>query len=234
MMEMKQLLHRRHAFTLVEILIAMGVCVIGLCSIMVFFPVASNASRNAVMSSHAANVAEQLLALVKTSIEDDKLGPGYAAFKHFTGWNPGNPSGYTGGVHAKPEPGYHTDPANLVNDTGFTDSSLNWFSERMQKAFEAMVKNDTTKVTICTDNVYYFDFLSKIPDPDDNTKTLEVSDYTCYACIWATPVEVVQPSGTVNNIPFAARIHVEVSWPAEIPYSNRQKREFALDVFKAY
>lgn len=230
MMEMKQLLHRRHAFTLVEILIAMGVCVIGLCSIMVFFPVASNASRNAVMSSHAANVAEQLLALVKTSIEDDKLGPGYAAFKHFTGWNPGNPSGYTDGVHAKPEPDYHTDPANLVNDTGFTDSSQNWFSERMQKAFEAMVKNDTTKVTICTDNVYHFDFLSKIPDPDDNTKTLEVSDYTCYACIWATPVKA--SSGI--NIPFAARIHVEVSWPAEIPYSNRQKREFALDVFKAY
>lgn len=230
MMEMKQLLHRRHAFTLVEILIAMGVCVIGLCSIMVFFPVASNASRNAVMSSHAANVAEQLLALVKTSIEDDKLGPGYAAFKHFTGWNPGNPSGYTAGAKPTPEPGYHTIPANLANDTGFTDSSLNWFSERMQKAFEAMVKNDTTKVTICTDNVYYFDFLSKIPDPDDNTKTLEVSDYTCYACIWATPVEA--SSGI--NIPFAARIHVEVSWPAEIPYSNRQKREFALDVFKAY
>lgn len=228
MMEMKQLLHRRHAFTLVEILIAMGVCVIGLCSIMVFFPVASNASRNAVMSSHAANVAEQLLALVKTSIEDDKLGPGYAAFKHFTGWNPGNPSGYTDGAKPTPEPGYHT--ANQANDTGFTDSSLNWFSERMQKAFEAMVKNDTTKVTICTDSVYHFDFLSKIPDPDDNTKTLEVSDYTCYAGIWATPVEA--SSGI--NIPFAARIHVEVSWPAEIPYSNRQKREFALDVFKAY
>lgn len=228
MMEMKQLLHRRHAFTLVEILIAMGVCVIGLCSIMVFFPVASNASRNAVMSSHAANVAEQLLALVKTSIEDDKLGPGYAAFKHFTGWNPGNPSGYTDGAKPTPEPGYHE--ANQANDTGFTDSSLNWFSERMQKAFEAMVKNDTTKVTICTDNVYHFDFLSKIPDPDDNTKTLEVSDYTCYAGIWATPVEA--SSGI--NIPFAARIHVEVSWPAEIPYSNRQKREFALDVFKAY
>lgn len=232
MMEMKQLLHRRHAFTLVEILIAMGVCVIGLCSIMVFFPVASNASRNAVMSSHAANVAEQLLALVKTSIEDDKLGPGYAAFKHFTGWNPGNPSGYTAGVPAKPEPGYHTD--HQANDTGFTDSSKNWFSERMQKAFEAMVKNDTTKVTICTDNVYHFDFLSIIPDPDDNTKALEVSDYTCYACIWATPVKVEEPSGPVNYIPFAARIHVEVSWPAEIPYSNRQKREFALDVFKAY
>ena len=214
MMEMKQLLHRRHAFTLVEILIAMGVCVIGLCSIMVFFPVASNASRNAVMSSHAANVAEQLLALVKTSIEDDKLGPGYAAFKHFTGWNPGNPSGYTDGAKPTPEPGYHTD--HQANDTGFTDSSLNWFSERMQKAFEAMV--------------YHFDFLSKIPDPDDNTKTLEVSDYTCYAGIWATPVEA--SSGI--NIPFAARIHVEVSWPAEIPYSNRQKREFALDVFKAY
>lgn len=230
MMEKKQLLHRRHAFTLVEILIAMGVCVIGLCSIMVFFPVASNASRNAVMSSHAANVAEQLLALVKTSIEDDKLGPGYAAFKHFTGWNPGNPSGYTDGAKPTPEPGYHTNPANQANDTGFTDSSLNWFSERMQKAFEAMVKNDTTKVTICTDNVYHFDFLSKIPDPDDNTKTLEVPDYTCYAGIWATPVEA--SSGI--NIPFAARIHVEVSWPAEIPYSNRQKREFALDVFKAY
>lgn len=228
MMEKKQLLHSRHAFTLVEILIAMGVCVIGLCSIMVFFPVASNASRNAVMSSHAANVAEQLLALVKTSIEDDKLGPGYAAFKHFTGWNPGNPSGYTDGAKPTPEPGYHTD--HQANDTGFTDSSLNWFSERMQKAFEAMVKNDTTKVTICTDNVYHFDFLSKIPDPDDNTKTLEVPDYTCYAGIWATPVEA--SSGI--NIPFAARIHVEVSWPAEIPYSNRQKREFALDVFKAY
>ena len=59
---------RHHPFNLVEILIALGVTVIGICSIMVLFPIGANASSNAAMETYAANAADQMLNYLKFQI----------------------------------------------------------------------------------------------------------------------------------------------------------------------
>ena len=46
---------------MIEILLALGVTAIGICSIMVLFPIGANASRDAAMETYCANAAEELL-----------------------------------------------------------------------------------------------------------------------------------------------------------------------------
>jgi len=54
-------MRRKQAFTMIELLIALGVCAIGTCSIMVLIPVGAGATRDAALETYAAQAAEQLL-----------------------------------------------------------------------------------------------------------------------------------------------------------------------------
>lgn len=59
---------KHHPFTMVEILLALGVCAIGICSVMVLFPIGANASRDASLETYSANAADQLLHYLKYQI----------------------------------------------------------------------------------------------------------------------------------------------------------------------
>ncbi len=59
------------SFTLVEVLLALGVVVIGICSIMVLFPVGASAIRDASMETYAANSVEELLSCIKYDMVDN-------------------------------------------------------------------------------------------------------------------------------------------------------------------
>ena len=55
---------KQHPFNMVEILLALGVVAIGICSVMVLFPVGANASRDSIMEEYAASTAEQMLNMI--------------------------------------------------------------------------------------------------------------------------------------------------------------------------
>ena len=61
----------KHCFNMVEIMLALGVCAIGVCSIMVLFPVGSTATRDAAMETYAAHAADQMLHFMKYSMQLD-------------------------------------------------------------------------------------------------------------------------------------------------------------------
>ncbi len=221
----------RRCFTLVEVLIAMGICVIGICSIMVFFPVGANASRNAAMSNATSLAADQILTFVRSCIESD-TGTGnnendWRAFRYFTGWKDiGNPGNYTAGAKQKPGPEYRENNANTDLKSIASNGNM---GDVMKNAMATILKNDSVTVEPLKNNVFYIDFSTKLVNKD-GTDAGEASDYNCYASLWAEPVEAA--SGV--NIPFAARIHLELSWPADIPYEKRQTREFSTEVFRPY
>ena len=56
--------------------------------------------------------------------------------------------------------------------------------------------------------------------------------------VWKSPVTAQSYSGsgwieqTDSNYEYSAGLHMEVSWPAEIPYNMRDKRIFYLEIFK--
>ncbi|MCQ2396393.1 MAG: type II secretion system GspH family protein [Lentisphaeria bacterium] len=217
---------KKNAFTLVEVLMAMGICVIGVCSIMVLFPVGATASRDAAMASYAANTAEQILSFAKMCIEEDTIdstnpSSGYKAFNAFTGWTVTNTTTYSDGapIEAAPEDIDDSDKAfNLKTEFNY--------SGKIASYIDTFLTNDGTTITpLHNGKVYHFDFTS-------GTGSDKYSDFNCYASIYAKPV-YADAAKTVK-MPFAAELHVEISWPADLDYSKRHKRDFSLNVFKAY
>jgi type II secretory pathway pseudopilin PulG len=71
---------KKQHFSLVELMLALGVVAIGVCSIMVLFPIGANASRDASMETFAAQAADQML--------------NFRKYKLYNTWDLGNiPSG---------------------------------------------------------------------------------------------------------------------------------------------
>lgn len=287
---MKKLLHKNF-FTLVEVLIAMGICVVGLCSVVVFFPIGATASRNASMASYAANVAVQILDFAKVCIESDTgaeqnvdgTNLSYIAFRYFTsptalvrdpaanlwqGWDPDRPWLYTSTKPSEdelhnPEMPYSDDDldelmgnimrsanqdGNENDPTVDPDISITPYSKGMTRYLMNMLKtpdNDpsyskvTSEIIPYRNNVFYARFVTRdVNNTSDNDDEESVySDFDCYVRLWATPIEYKEPdptTGRAYNIPYAMRLHVLVSWPADLPYESRQKREYSMDVFKQY
>ena len=194
---------RTSPFTLVEVLIAMGICVIGICSIMVLFPVGANASREASMSVYAANAAEQMLKYAKLLIVSDDSGN---AFKHFTGWTLEDKSTYEDGSKQEPE--------GTLNEKDISAGSV---SDDVKKILET----HDTKLTAYDNNVYKLDFV-----------TDEFEDFSCFISMWPTAVRVDDGDNTSPVIGRTVNLNVEVSWPADLEYDLRQKATYSLFVFK--
>ena len=57
-------------YNLVEVILALGVVAIGVVSIMALFPIGANASRDASLETYAANVADEMLQLVKYQLKN--------------------------------------------------------------------------------------------------------------------------------------------------------------------
>ncbi len=57
--------HRTQGFTLIEILLALSILVIGLVGILAIFPIGLNSSRSAVEQSQAAILAQLVVFLVR-------------------------------------------------------------------------------------------------------------------------------------------------------------------------
>jgi len=61
----------KHHFNLFEIVIALGVAIIGMVGIMALFPVGLNASRNSIAESYTSQAADQLLHQIKAQVKMD-------------------------------------------------------------------------------------------------------------------------------------------------------------------
>ena len=201
---------RRHPFTLVEILIALGICAIGVCSIMVLFPIGASASRDAAMVGYASNAADQMLHFAKDCIMQEG-SDGEAAFNQFTGWTYGNTSTYTDKTPQEPAP-----PSDSNAGTALATSSV--FVEDMVNILNT--SKNGTKVTAYANNVFLIEYL-----------TDEYSDFSCFVSLYPRKVGLEAEDGGTAVLG-AVSLRAEVSWPAQLPYEKRQKAEYSLDIFR--
>ena len=246
---------RKFQFTLVEVLIAMGICIVGVVSIMGLFPVGANATRDANMAFYADQAAEQMLYFTQYAVLNAKVkvtpDPAYpddfyyrfspVIFQKMTsgkkvgggesnGWNLGslddpdsliNTSTYC--KIAKPtaadEP---TSWSDLEDDT---DIQNNLIGEEITQKMITMLTNSGTKIQKASWNLYRMGFITKNGAND-------IEDFACVIRLWATPVYLPKELGETDVIlPRIATFHIEVSWPADLPYIRRQKEEYSLDIF---
>jgi hypothetical protein len=102
----------KHFFNMVEIMLALGVCAIGVCSIMVLFPVGATATRDAAMETYAAHTADQMLHYLKYQLTEGGL------------W-----SEMIGGSVTLPDLG--SDPRNSADNSNLDAFSASWSSSHV-------------------------------------------------------------------------------------------------------
>lgn len=209
---------KRH-FTLVEVLIAMGVCVVGVCSIMALFPVGLANSRDAGTAGLASTTADQMLHLMKAIIVNESNTEAEAAgyFQALTGFAAGH---FNSGIDAddkKAKPADDAEPADADDWTVVTATTLGLGS----MVGTLIVNEDLTVSTCATPGIYKVE------------RGGTMSDMECIVRVWAEPVAVAFDSSKdgVAYLPRTARFHAEVSWPAEKSYAKRQKLEYTMDVY---
>ena len=205
----------KRQFTLVEVLIAMGVCVVGVCSIMALFPVGISASRDASMAGLASNTADQLLHLVKAIIVNEANTEAQAAtnFQTLTGFaDMYDTSTYTSTV----KPGDSAEPAA---DDGWQE--IDSASPAFAQLLNTFLASTDLSIRTCASNGVY-----KV------TKG-QYDDLECVVRVWVEPIEITVPTSKtgVACLPRSARFHAEVSWPAQKSYAKRQTAEYTLDVY---
>ncbi len=222
-----KLMMRKSFFTLVEVLIAMGICVVGVVAIMGLFPVGTSASRDAVMVGQAKDAATMILKFYKYCVENG----GDTAFKSLTGWTidsvntyiektiPALTSDSTKEVGNLPYA--EGDYVSINNTLGGTDISSLLEAAKCKVQLHKQL-NDTPQSGT---GVYLVKFVSNYSE-DDGTDT-EVDDTLSIVKTWVTPVTI--PDGA--TIPRLVAFNVEVSWPAELPYEKRQREFYSIDVF---
>ncbi len=210
---------RKFQFTLVEVLIAMGICIVGVVSVMGLFPVGASATRDAAMAFYADQAAEQMLNFTKYAVLKDSSGSN-VIFKALTGWTDVENPGEAMEKPTDDEPDWDSitayDPENPVHAA----SPLRY----LENNYMAMLANSDTEIKFSNLNFARVAFFTK-----DNGENIE--DFACVVRLWGTPMYVDETDSTSAKLPRAATFRIEVSWPAEIPYERRQKAEYSLDVF---
>ena len=202
---------RKHPFNMVEIALAMAIIAIGLSGILVLFPVGINASKSAIADNNLADIAEYIMGYLQAGCNTDwiKLAK--------------NPPG-EGTSATYPFANALPTSASTVGDSGFTLDA----DGKDSKFPTPIPGNDDDNANLFTDN--HGTFLYR-------QMTNDVVDFAAVIKVWKEDVEFYIPffSKTAPikpSIPeYAMNLCIEISWPIELPYVDREKRIFRLEIF---
>lgn len=187
--------HRRAAFNMVEIALAMAVIALGVISIMALFPVGLNANRDSMAVSYAADVGDQFVHQLEEMLR--------------------RPAGWTtyitgGGIPAT----YDAARADYFTGTVVpnTQDSM-WAGPANTGAYRLL-----RYVDVNANSTY-----------EEGT---DILDFEAIVLVWQDSVTVPHGTGS-TNLPasMAVALNVEISWPARLPHSQRQKTFFRKEVF---
>jgi len=191
-------------FNIVEVALALAIVGIGVAGIMALFPVALNASRDAIGDNNAPDVAEQMLTYIQARANADTD----------MDWASGGNNVIGALSTLKP-----WDTASKTGEVNFETASqiagTNIYTSSDKGVFGILQKTTTT----------------------DGTTKKEVVDFSAIIRIWKQQI----PSSSLNvegtlyasalDYKYGADVFVEVSWPSEKPYGQREKRVYMLELF---
>ena len=190
-------------FTMVEILLALGVFAIGICSVMVLFPIGANASRDAAMETYAANAADQMLNYLKYEITRNNS----------TYWDE-----YIQGTPAT---------ANTLDTTNPAGKEISPYDMLSTSVWPTSMGTVANNVFRHQTNTGVYQILScRNATPAVNSTEI---DFRAIMNVWRQQVTI--SSSVTLPLNMAVQLNVEVSWPASLPYAARQKSLYVLEVF---
>lgn len=186
------------AFSMVELVLALGLVAVGLVSIMALFPIGVSAGRDAMAEGCSGNAAEQLLHRVEYLL------------RHGTG-------GWTTRVAA-----IRNSQPSATQSADFSIDGVTAMANTNGTVFENSAITGVYKV------IRYID------ENDDGAYNItgDILDFEAIMTVWRAQVVIPTPSGS-NTLGYgvAVALCAEISWPAKLPYSRRQKSEYRLELF---
>ena len=242
---------------MVEIALAMAIIAIGLSSILVLFPVGINANKAAIADNNLTDVAEYMISYMRAGCatewrkiaEDGKTGSAAGSDYFFSNGMEDNFDDLTAAIKDEEAEGYPDDSTN-ENFTKY------WTPFGSSTGGTRLYRHKTSN------GVFLFRQVSLLTDQDGTTE-IEVPDFSAVIKIWkdtkslldiyvpyvyasdSIPCkkldEIREASGYTKNQlleyldkRYGKALCLELSWPAEVPYENREKRVFRFEVFNEY
>ncbi len=214
---------KKFHFNLVEITLAVAVIAIGMGSILVLFPVGVNSHKEAIANNNLSEISEYILSALESKVMEDW------ARTTFTGYDPDTP----GSINSSQSGGsdFITNlPANkpadtVIEPTGFTPGDKVGLAESENK-------NDANLhakfFTTNKPGVFFYEQATVVDGE-------RVPDFSAVIRLWKEPVKIWLPTEqNINDYRYAVSLNLEISWPAEAPYENREKRSYKLDLYNTF
>lgn len=230
---------RRHPFNMVEIALAMAIIAIGLSGILVLFPVGINASKSAIADNNLADIAEYIMGYLQARCNEEWI-------KNAN--NPPEPITLLNSIYSEK---YYPFSAKLLtsapsgssvgDDDGVPlegELGTNSIFDKTIQGISISTSDSTEKRRVKQATLFL--------GPDGaflyRQMTNDTVDFAAVVKVWREEINCYVPkinAGSVTapalideNIPqYAHNLVLEISWPAESPYANREKRVFRLEFF---
>lgn len=191
-------------FNMIEVTLAIAVVGLGIAGIMSLFPIGLNSSRDAIGYNYASDISNRFITLIK-----QKAKANWAANIEVHDFIP-----------------------DTYPDKHYTDK--NWQDKR-----DVMYLVDKELKS----GIYYHPASStaSIATKDDGAFAIrtpiegELIDFAADINIWKTQISTPVYDGDWQNKIWgwdeAAAIHIEISWPIEKPFSEREVRHYYLELY---
>lgn len=231
---------RKHPFNMVEVALAMAIIAIGLSGILVLFPVGINASKSAIADNNLADIVEYIMGYLQARCNEEWIK------------NANNPPTDPNALKNYNETYYPFSNALPSTAPSGTDSSVGDI-EGVSLDSELGTNNKFDKtihgISISTSNADEKRMVKQATlfiGPKGTflyrQMTNETVDFAAIIKVWREKIncyvpKIIKDSETApdlidENIPqYAHNLVLEISWPAEVPYANREKKVFRLEFF---
>ena len=227
---------RRHPFNMVEIALAMAIIAIGLSGILVLFPVGINASKSAIADNNLADIAEYIMGYLQARCNEEWIKNANNPPEPITLLNSYSETYYPFSAKL---PTSAPSGSSVGDDDGVPlDGELgtNSIFDKTIQGISISTSDSTEKRRVKQATL----FLG--PDGAFRQMTNDTVDFAAVVKVWREEINCYVPkinAGSVTapalideNIPqYAHNLVLEISWPAEFPYANREKRVFRLEFF---
>lgn len=212
---------RKHPFNMIEIMLALGVCAIGITSIMVLFPVGSAATRDAAMETYAAHAADQMLHFMKYRITA----------------NDGADWGTIISDATDPEI-TDTPPADDDYNLDDLNNPIKWITGTWASELKGTIYQHSSDTGIYQIMSHRNPAGKTLQDQTPLPPEFDVNkiDFRGILTIWKERIEIPDPSSSTGKVlvPYTmgVKLNIKVAWPAELPKDSRQVAYYSLEVFK--
>ena len=212
----------RYYFNMIEVVLAMAIIAFGMTSILGLFPVGINASQNAIANNCGSDAVEQFMGYFK-SYAETSMPP----TTHFTSLF--GTSSITGLLREQDQLATIRDAANTESQNFLNALRLNPANPAAPYSKIAgwqMYKSNYQALHSGQNPIYF------VTQGQENTFP---ADFTAMIIAWKQPISSNVNLGTWrtisdSNYTQGAGLNIEISWPLEKSYADREKRYYYFEI----